>query len=204
MTNSKNFITGLVLVFLAAGITGCAILEPIEVRQKNYRKAVPVIRQSFASKQIRPGDTWKIYLNAFHPDGDIKNKDGQISGVQAIMENISDKKKLESQLTQSQKMEAIGTLAGGIAHDFNNILSAIMGYTELAVLGVPEKLPAKQNLQEVLKASHRAKDLVRQILTFSRQGEQERKPVLIFPIVKETLKLLRASLPSTIEIPAKN
>jgi CheY-like chemotaxis protein len=100
-------------------------------------------------------------------------------------------------------MEAIGTLAGGIAHDFNNILSAIMGYTELAVLGVPEKLPAKQNLQEVLKASHRAKDLVRQILTFSRQGEQERKPVLIFPIVKETLKLLRASLPSTIEIRQK-
>jgi PAS domain S-box-containing protein len=133
----------------------------------------------------------------------IRNKDGQISGVQAIIENISDKKKLESQLTQSQKMEAIGTLAGGIAHDFNNILSAIMGYTELAVLGVPEKLPAKQNLQEVLKASHRAKDLVRQILTFSRQGEQERKPVLIFPIVKETLKLLRASLPSTIEIRQK-
>jgi PAS domain S-box-containing protein len=133
----------------------------------------------------------------------IRNKDGQISGVQAIMENISDKKKLESQLTQSQKMEAIGTLAGGIAHDFNNILSAIMGYTELAVLGVPEKLPAKQNLQEVLKASHRAKDLVRQILTFSRQGEQERKPALIFPIVKETLKLLRASLPSTIEIRQK-
>ncbi len=74
----------------------------------------------------------------------IRNKDGQISGVQAIMENISDKKKMESQLTQSQKMEAIGTLAGGIAHDFNNILSAIMGYTELAVLGVPENLPAKQ------------------------------------------------------------
>ncbi|MDH4266682.1 MAG: PAS domain S-box protein [Deltaproteobacteria bacterium] len=130
----------------------------------------------------------------------IRNKDAQISGVQAIMENISDKKKLESQLTQSQKMEAIGTLAGGIAHDFNNILSAIMGYTELAVLGVPENPPAKQNLQEVLKASHRAKDLVRQILTFSRQGEQERKPVLISPIVKETLKLLRASLPSTIEV----
>jgi hypothetical protein len=73
LTNSKNFLAGLVLFFLAAGIAGCATLEPIEVREEKYGKAVPVIRQSFASKQIQPGDTWKIYFNAYHPDGEMKN-----------------------------------------------------------------------------------------------------------------------------------
>ena len=73
MTTRKLFLTGWVLYFLAAGITGCATLQPIEVGETKHEKAVPVIRQSFASQQIRPGDTWKIYLNAFHPDGDMKN-----------------------------------------------------------------------------------------------------------------------------------
>jgi PAS domain S-box-containing protein len=111
-----------------------------------------------------------------------------------------DKKKLEYQLRQAQKMEAIGTLAGGIAHDFNNILAAIIGYTELADLQVPEGNKAKKNLKEVLKAGRRARDLVKQILAFSRKGEQERIPIQISPIVKEALKLLRSSLPTTIEI----
>jgi two-component system cell cycle sensor histidine kinase/response regulator CckA len=97
-------------------------------------------------------------------------------------------------------MEAIGTLAGGIAHDFNNILAAMMGYAELASLDAPEGSKANMRWQEVLKAGLRARDLVQQILTFSRQSSQERKPVEIGPIVKETLKLLRASLPSTVEI----
>ena len=111
-----------------------------------------------------------------------------------------DKKKLENQLAQAQKMEAIGTLAGGIAHDFNNILGAIIGYTEIASLQVPEDEKAKESLKEVLKAGHRARDLVKQILAFSRKGEQERIPMQISPIVKEALKLLRSSLPTTIEI----
>ncbi|MGV1099106.1 PAS domain S-box protein [Thiovibrio sp. JS02] len=106
---------------------------------------------------------------------------------------------LQAQLRQSQKMEAIGTLAGGIAHDFNNILGAIMGYTELALLEVGEGKP-RENLEEVRKASRRAKDLVAHILAFSRQSEMARKPVDVSPIIKETLKMLRASLPSTIEI----
>jgi len=123
-----------------------------------------------------------------------------VVGVQAIVEDISERKKLEVQLLQAQKMEAIGTLAGGIAHDFNNILAAIMGYTELANLDVPEGSNARYKLNEVLKASHRAKDLVRQILAFSHQGRQERKPVEMSPLIKEILRLLRASLPSIIEI----
>jgi PAS domain S-box-containing protein len=124
----------------------------------------------------------------------------QASGVQAIMEDISSERSLKEQLTLAQKMEAIGTLAGGIAHDFNNILSAIMGYTDLAILGIAEESKTKQNLRAVIQASHRAKDLVRQILTFSRHNVQEKKPMYIVPIVKEALKLLRATLPSTIEI----
>ena len=108
------------------------------------------------------------------------------------------KTSLEKQLQQAQKMEAIGTLAGGIAHDFNNILAAIIGYTELAIHCVPKESSVRKNLREVMVAGIRAKDLVKQILTFSRQTEHELKPIQVKPIVKETLKLLRASLPTTI------
>jgi PAS domain S-box-containing protein len=108
-----------------------------------------------------------------------------------------EKGKLETQLLQAQKMEAIGALAGGIAHDFNNILSAVIGYTELSMLsaGAPTEY-----LQEVLKASSRAKDLVKQILAFSRQTDEERRPVQVGMVVKEVAKFLRASIPSTIDI----
>lgn len=108
---------------------------------------------------------------------------------------------LESQLQQAQKMEAIGTLAGGIAHDFNNILTAIIGYGELMQhFQIDAAHPARSNLEEVLKAGYRAKDLVRQILAFSRLAEQEKKPVVLASVISETLKFLRATLPSTIEI----
>ena len=111
-----------------------------------------------------------------------------------------EKKRLQAQLQQAQKMQAIGTLAGGIAHDFNNILFPIIGYTEMTLADLPENSLTRSNLEEVLKAAERAKGLVRQILTFSRQSEQERKPLKIQPIIKEALTLLRASLPTTIEI----
>jgi len=124
-----------------------------------------------------------------------------------LKEEIAERERVESallasaeQLRQAQKMEAIGTLAGGIAHDFNNILSAIVGYTEMARSRVPPDSSALRNLDQVLKASHRATDLVKQILAFSRQREQERRPLQIAPIIKEGLRLLRSSLPTTIEI----
>ena len=131
-------------------------------------------------------------------------------GKQAILVNVMDvteqkraweeKKELQTQLQHAQKMEAIGTLAGGIAHDFNNILLPIIGYTEMAITDVPQDSLIRKNLAEVLKAAELAKGLVQQILTFSRLSEKERKPLMIQPIIKESLKLLRASLPSTIEI----
>jgi signal transduction histidine kinase/CheY-like chemotaxis protein len=111
------------------------------------------------------------------------------------------KERLEKQLLQSQKMEAIGTLAGGIAHDFNNILSAIIGNTELAESNLPEGNEARNNLQKVLTSSFRARDLVQQILTLSREDQGEsKKPMLLGGITKEILKLLHATLPATIEI----
>jgi signal transduction histidine kinase/CheY-like chemotaxis protein len=111
-----------------------------------------------------------------------------------------EKKKLEGQLRQAQKMEAIGTLAGGIAHEFNNTLCPITGYAYLTMDYVPEGSVAQKNLHEILKAANRAKDLVQQILTFSRQSEHERKFIKIQPIIKEALKLLRSSIPTTIKI----
>ncbi len=101
---------------------------------------------------------------------------------------------------RSQKLEAIGTLAGGIAHDFNNILSAIIGNSELLLDEVPKDSMAYEGVMEVFHAGCRAKELVKQILTFSRQVETERSPVKIHYIIKESLKLLRSSIPSTITI----
>jgi signal transduction histidine kinase/ActR/RegA family two-component response regulator len=106
----------------------------------------------------------------------------------------------EKQLQQVMKLQAIGTLAGGIAHDFNNILFPIVGYTELTMDDIPEDCQARQNLEEVLKATNRAKELVQQILTFSRQSCQERKPLKVQYLIKEASKLLRATIPSSIEI----
>jgi PAS domain S-box-containing protein len=109
-------------------------------------------------------------------------------------------KHLEVQLHQAQKMEAIGTLAGGIAHDFNNILTGIMGNVQLAELDLAHEHPSRAYLVETLKACNRARDLVAQILTFSRRREQQRVVTRLGPVVKEALRLLRASLPATIDI----
>ncbi len=137
----------------------------------------------------------------------FKNTDQEIQQILCIGNDVTELKKaadanraLEIKLQQAQKMEAIGTLAGGIAHDFNNILTAIIGYAEIAKLRLTGESRARESLEEVLRASDRAKDLVGQILSFSRQGQQQLLPAQIGPIVKEALKLLRASLPSTIQI----
>lgn len=125
----------------------------------------------------------------------------------AIIRDISERKRhdaekerLNRELLQAYKMEAIGTLAGGIAHDFNNLLTAILGFTDLVQYEMPEDSLAHADLEKVIEAGKRARDLTRQILAFSRQSEQERIPVKLQLIVKEALKLLRASIPSTIAI----
>jgi len=117
-----------------------------------------------------------------------------------LKQEMEEHQRSEARFRHAQKMEALGTLAGGIAHDFNNILFPIIGYTELVMDDTAEGSSMYRNLEQILKAAFRAKDLVSQILAFSRRGETERKPVNIRMIVKEVLKLLRATLPSTIEI----
>jgi PAS domain S-box-containing protein len=188
-------------------------LDNIATGREWFRKAYPD-----PEYRKRVAEDWKQDL-ASAPNGEIQPKifsvrckDGgekiihfrrvtMEKGDQLVIyEDITTQKRLEAQLRQAQKMEAIGTLAGGIAHDFNNILAAIMGFSELTMLEFPPGSPGRHNLMEVINASHRARDMVKQILAFSRQTEQEQKPVTFSPIVKEALKMLRASLPTTIEI----
>ena len=128
-----------------------------------------------------------------------KSKEGEII-LEGLMEDVTQIRKMEAQLQQSQKLEAIGTLSGGIAHDFNNILSSIIGFTELSLDEVEHGTTLQNNLTEVLKAGNRARDLIKQIMTFSRKGEQERKPVQINPLIIETVRMLRSAIPTNIEI----
>jgi len=127
--------------------------------------------------------------------------------VVAIFEDVTKRKqaeaervKLESQLRQSQKLEAIGTLAGGIAHDFNNILMAIMGYADLALEDLPKDSPSAESLEQVIAASERAKSLVRQILSFSRREGPDKAPLDVANLVGEVFTMLRASIPTTVEM----
>ena len=161
-------------------------------------------------KTLASGKAWQGHLINKKKDGTlfeeevsitpVLNEAGEIINQVAVKRDVTGQIRLEEQLRQAQKMEAIGTLAGGIAHDFNNILAPILGYSELVLTKLSPDDPLAADLQQISKAAGRAKDLVQQILAFSRQAPQERKPFQPHLVVKEALKLLRASLPSTIEI----
>jgi len=142
-------------------------------------------------------DTLREFETKISP---VRDSSGEVVNFVSVSRDVTQEIALQAQLQQTQKMQAIGTLAGGIAHDFNNILAAVIGYTEIAIADVEKGGLLHDNLKEVLKAGERAKDLVNQILTFSRQSEQDLKPIKVELIVKEVLKLIRASLPATIEI----
>ena len=143
------------------------------------------------------GTAWvSLNMHAVH------DKNGKIAYLEGTVQDITDRKVLESRLIHAQKMEAIGTLAGGIAHDFNNILAAILGYTELTCSKIDQPVLCGY-LEQVLNACDRAKKLIGQILTFSRATEQEKRPINMPILINEALTLLRATIPSTIKIRSK-
>jgi len=151
--------------------------------------------ESIKTEFVSPNDnkTYSVSLSpVFHADSSVS--------VLSVLRDITDIKTIEAQLQQAQKMEAIGVLAGGIAHDFNNILVPIMGYTEMLSDDIPKDSPLRSSLDEIYAASMRAKDMVRQILTFSRQEKGDVKLMKMQYIVKEALKLIRSTVPATIDI----
>lgn len=159
---------------------------------------------------IRDGNIWHGQFTNRRKDGSlfaenaiispVRNTAGDIAWFVKIGRDLTREQKLQTQLQQAQKMEAIGTLAGGIAHDLNNILTAILGYAQLAQYEVPPASLAADHLQELLGAGDRMRDLVTQILTFSRQTDRVRHRIHPARTVTDVLRLLRAGLPSTIAI----
>ncbi|MBL9169520.1 MAG: PAS domain S-box protein [Verrucomicrobiales bacterium] len=154
--------------------------------------------------------TYDIEYRILRPDGSVrwihdrafpvKADSGAIYRIAGIAEDVTDRRQLEAQFRQAQKMEALGTLSGGIAHDFNNILGAIFGNVHLATLDLDANHPASASLNEIQRAANRARDLVRQILAFSRQQPKSRQNIPLGPVIQEAVGLLRASLPAGIEL----
>ena len=160
---------------------------------------------------ILSGRVWKGEFINRKKDGSIFIQESTISpirdgmgsevvGFVAVLRDVTEKRDLEESLKRAQKLEAIGTLAAGIAHDFNNILTSIIGHAELSQLHMQDNPKALSNIGQILKAGMRARDLVKQILTYARQTEEERKEVRLAPIVQETVRFIKASLPKKIEI----
>ena len=153
---------------------------------------------------VRPNGTvtWLVGQSRaqLQPDGSLAGYVGTITDVTSLKRAEDERKKIEAQLRQSQKMESLGTLAGGIAHDFNNILNGTFGFVDLARLDLPTDHPVNAWLDRIASSSQRARDLVRQILTFSRKGEGTRVPLRLPEVVDEALRLLRSTLPPLVEL----
>jgi two-component system cell cycle sensor histidine kinase/response regulator CckA len=187
--------------------------QPLEtvLGKDNYRLVAQHVGEAldgrhvhFETPFIGLGNQEQWLKVSFVPD---RNQEGRVVGFYDLTLDLTEQKRaeetqaeLETRLMHTQKMEAIGTMAGGIAHDFNNILSGIFGYTELLQLRLPQDEDTVMFLDGILKAARQARDLVQQILTFSRQAAGEPKPMAMQPVVKEALKLLASFLPSTISI----
>jgi len=179
--------------------------------EENHLRMKPYIDEALSGRRVRyegeftdpDGMSFWLEVN-FLPDIDI---DGNVNGFYDLTHDLTDRKQAEEklrqsekQLQQTQKIEAIGTLAGGIAHDFNNILSGIFGFTQLAKTSLHTPEEAAEHLNQILNSAQKAADLVQQILTFSRKSEHQKYPLHMAGLVKEAVKFVRSSIPATIEI----
>jgi len=188
----------------AKSLIGKSILKAKILAPEYQEKAISEIKQVLGGKRILASEYEFIFEGRRRLFGEISSspliKNNEIIGVISVMRDITERKMVEEELRQAHKMEAIGTLAGGIAHEFNNILGIILGNAELAVDDVPDWNPARESLKEICTACLRAKEVVRQILSFARKTMTAMKPLEINTIVKESLKLMRASIPTMIDI----
>jgi len=170
------------------GVLGLASIRP-----RDFQEHAPFL-EALANEMCTGVNKSLLYERVQQHASELK------ASLSRIEEGEAERLSLLQHLQRSQRLEAIGTLASGIAHDFNNILAVMIGCTELALLKISREPQAAENLQMVLSAGKRAKDLIKQILAFSRQSEEERKPIQISRTVKEVLQFIRASLPATIDI----
>lgn len=185
--------------------TEVVLEEDREPARASFLQALGTDRTYVRQYRVRTADGRTIWIQengqiTCDAQGRVRHTDIVLLDVTARKQAEEMRPQFEAQLRQVQRMDAIGSLAGGIAHDFNNILGVMVGYTEMVLMSLPEDDGRKRRLQQVLKAGKRGKELVSQILAFSRPSPQERKPMHLSPVIKETLNMLRATLPATIEL----
>ncbi len=208
--------TGWIIRYVNPAFTGMTGYEGAEAigRHTRFLKSGLHSRAFYEGIQetLSAGRVWSGYVTNRKKDGSfyeteasvspVRSESGTVIGFVSAHRDISLRLKLEKELRQVHKTEALGTLAGGVAHDFNNILAAMLGHAEAALGKLPQDSPVCENLENVLKAGTRAADLVKRILAFSRRAEHSRRPVAIASLVAETLTLMSPTFPANIEIRA--
>jgi PAS domain S-box-containing protein len=176
------------------------IQDPETFLQRIQEIRAQASENSFDVVEFRDGRVFERRSQPQRLEGKIVGRVWSFTDVTARRQAEETQHRLEAQLAHTQRLEALGTLAGGIAHDFNNLLTAILGYTHLAHDTLPEAHPVRPDLEAVLAASERARDLVQQILTFSRKSPFERRPIQLAPVVRDAVRLLSATTPAAVEI----